>query len=295
MRVTNQMVIDTTLSDLNRALSRLQDSQTDLTTGREIRRASDDPTRASAAMTIRNELRRSEHEARSLDDAQAWLTAADTVLVSGLDRLTMAKEAAVRAANDGVANPSSRDAIASSVDNLRQELIAIANTRYLNRSIFNGTESGDAYDTAGNYLGNDSAVMRKIAPNTTMAINMTGEEIFGQQAAPEGDVFAVLDRLSTAISTGDMTGLAAAHADLDAAMTRWTSASAEIGSRSARVDGVKARSAEAEVLLKETLSQLEDTDIAEALINVKANENAYQAALAAAAKVLPPSLLDFMR
>lgn len=295
MRVTNQMVIDTTLRDLNRALSRLQDSQTDLTTGRQIRRSSDDPTRASAAMTIRNQLRRADHNARALDDAQAWLTAADTALVSGLDRLSSVKEAAVRAANDGVGNPTTREAIASSIDNMRAELMGLANTKYLNRSIFNGTADSDAYDAAGVYLGNDAAVMREIAPNTTLAVNMTGEEIFGDQAAPEGDVFAVMDRLATAVRNGDMAALAAAHDDLDVAMTRWSSATAEIGSRSARVEGVKARSAENDVLLRETLSQLEDTDIAEALISVKANENAYQAALGAAAKVLPPSLLDFMR
>lgn len=295
MRVTNSMVIDTTLSDLNRALSRLQGSQTDLTTGRMIRRPSDDPTRASAAMTIRNQLRRADHNARSLDDAQAWLNAADTALVSGLDTLSSVKAAAVQAGNTGVSSPATREAIARSIDNMREDLLALANTKFLNRSVFNGSAAGPAYDAAGVYRGNDAGVMREIAPSTTVQVNMTGEEIFGRQTNLEDNVFAVLERLSLAVRAGDSAGMAAAHTDLDAAATRWSAAAAEIGSRSARVDGVQARQASNDVMLREALSELEDTDLAEALISVKANENAYTAALGAAAKVLPPSLLDFLR
>ena len=295
MRVTNSMVLSSTLSDLNRSLQRLQVSQADLTTGRVVRRPSDDPTRASASMSIRNQLRRADHSERALVDAQAWLSTADTALVSGLETLGSVKEAAVRAANDGALNPTSREGIAASIEGMRSDLLGLANTKYLNRSIFNGTAAGDAYDAAGVYQGNDAQVIREIGPGTTVVANMTGEAIFGSQSAPEGDVFAVIDRLAAAIRAGDTAGITAAHADLDVATTRWSSATAEIGSRAARVEGVRARAATTEVELRNALSELEDTDIAEALISVKANENAYTAALTAAAKVLPPSLVDFMR
>lgn len=295
MRVTNSMVVASTLRDLNRSLSRLQTSQTELSTGRKIRRASDDPTGASAAMTVRNQLRRADQHSRSLTDAQSWLSIADTALVSGLDMLGRVKELAVRAGNDGVANATTRQAIASEVSNLRQELLAIANTQYLDRSIFNGTAAGNAYDAAGVYTGDAAQVTREIAPNTSISVNVTGESIFGSQAAPEGDLFAVLDRLEAAIASGDTFGIAAEHEFLDQATTRVSASAAEIGSRAARLEGVRDRSAVNLVSMREALSQIEDADIAESLIAVKAHENAYTAALQAAAKVIPPSLLDFMR
>jgi flagellar hook-associated protein 3 FlgL len=58
---------------------------------------------------------------------------------------------------------------------------------------------------------------------------------------------------------------------------------------------VIARTSADEITLRETLSMIEDVDIAEALITVKTRENAYTAALQAASRVIPPSLLDFMR
>lgn len=299
MRVTNSMVVNSTLRDLNLSLSRLQDSQTDLTTGRQIRRPSDDPTGASAAMTIRNQLRRSEHQARSLDDAQAWLSSADTALVTGLEVLGSVKETAVRAANSGASNGLAQEALAKSVENMRTDLLSLANTKYLGRPIFNGTAApnaaGNAYDAAGTYSGNNALVSREIGPNTTVQVNMTGEEIFGVQGAPFGSVFDVLEELADAIRTGDTARMATAQDELETATTRWSAATAEIGSRGARVEQTLARSTDTDILLRETLSKLEDTDVAAALINVKANENAYTAALTAAAKVIPPSLVDYLR
>jgi flagellar hook-associated protein 3 FlgL len=44
----------------------------------------------------------------------------------------------------------------------------------------------------------------------------------------------------------------------------------------------------------ERLSKIEDADIPEAIIDLKAKEVAYQAALASAAKVLNVSLVDYL-
>src|SRR5688572_12815553 len=116
MRVTNSMVLRSTLRDLNGSLARLQDTQADLSTGKSIRKVSDDPGRASSAMATRQQIRRSEQQARTLADAQSWLYAADTALVSGLDMMTRLKELAVLAGNQGVATPGSRAAIAAEVN-----------------------------------------------------------------------------------------------------------------------------------------------------------------------------------
>lgn len=295
MRVTNSMVLTSTLRDLNSTLARLQGAQIDLSTGRVVRKASDDPAKATAAMALHNQVRRGEHRTRELSDAQGWFNVADTALVNSLDLLGRAKELASRAASTGVTDAESRTAIAAELGNLRQELISIANTKYLNRSVFNGTTTGDSYDSAGNYLGNDAAIMRTVAPGTVLRTNLTGEEIFGAQAAPQGDLFAVLDRLATAITAGNGANMATEQANLDAARTRMASATAELGSRSARLDSIKARADSDDVSLKETLSKIEDTDLAGALMDVKNRENAYNAALSAAARVIPQSLLDYLR
>jgi flagellar hook-associated protein 3 FlgL len=295
MRVTSSMFTGTTLVDLNRNLERLQRSQSELASGRAIQAPSDDPAGVSSAMMIRNQLRRSDQYGRAQSDAQSWLSTSDSVVVNGLDLLSRVKELAVRAANSGANDATARTALATEVGQIRDDLIALANTKYLGRSIFAGTAAGAAYDTAGVYQGDSGAVVRDVAPGTSIQVNVTGPDVFGDPSAPEGDLFAVLDRMEAAIAGGNMAALATEHSHLDDARQRVGAAAASVGGRGARLEGVRTRSAADEAMFRETLSTIEDIDIAEALISVKARENAYTAALQAASRVLPTSLLDYMR
>jgi flagellar hook-associated protein 3 FlgL len=115
------------------------------------------------------------------------------------------------------------------------------------------------------------------------------------QAGPDGDLFAVLDRLQTAIGANDPVAIGTEHARFDSASKRLASAAAEIGTRASRIDNLRTRAAADEAALRERLSGLEDADLAEALLNVRSSENAYNAALQAAGRVLPASLLDYLR
>lgn len=295
MRVTNSMMIGTTLADLNRSLSRLQDSQTDLATGKAIRKPSDDPSGARSAMTFRSELRRADQYDRTQNDAQGWLATSDSAIVSSLDLLGRVKELAVRAANTGANDQVARSAIANELGQIRDDLIGLANTEYLGRSVFAGTTDGPAYDPTGVYIGDDVAVLRDVAPGTSMQVNTTGPGVFGDPSAPEGDLFAVLDRMQTAISTGNTADLTTEHGRFDTSRANVAAAAGEVGTRGARLEGIQTRSAAQNESLREALSMIEDVDIAEALISVKSRENAYTAALQAASQVLPPSLLDYMR
>jgi flagellar hook-associated protein 3 FlgL len=296
MRVTNSMVLRATMSDLNSSLSRLQTSQDILASGRNVRRPSDDPTRAAASMGMRTEQRRSDHRQRASQDATGWLDAASSTLMSGLDLMSRVKELTVQAANTGSATTGSRAAIASELRGIRDELLALANSRYVDRPVFNGTSAGQAYDKAtGAYLGNDAPVVREIAPDTTITVNMTGESVFGVQSAPSGDLFAVLDRLATAVSSGDNTAIAAEQVNTDDARERMSQAVGELGTRAARVENVRARTDAQRADLIASISELEDADLAEAVMTVKTRENAYMAALQAASKIIPPSLVDYLR
>ncbi|MGD9998110.1 MAG: flagellar hook-associated protein FlgL [Ilumatobacteraceae bacterium] len=296
MRVTSSMMLRSTLRDLSQGLSRLQQTQEQIASNRQLTRPSTNPGATANAMGMRQEIRRAEQRLRSLDDAQGWLSTADSVLTSSLDALGRAKEIAIRAANTGsISDPAARQAMAAEISSIRSELLANANATYGSRSLFNGTASGAAYATNGTYLGNSASVVRDVAPSTTVAINLTGPEIFGTAGGPVGDVFEVLDRLATAITAGDGAAIATEHVNVDNAAAQLSAATVEIGSRSARLEDAKVRAEDGLSLLKSQLSQVEDVDIVDALIRVKAQESSYQAALQVAANVIPTSLLDYLR
>jgi flagellar hook-associated protein 3 FlgL len=296
MRVTSSMMMRSTLRDLSQGLSRLQETQTQITSNRALTRGSSNPGATTSAMGMRQDIRRSEQRARSLDDAQGWLSTADGALTSSLDAMARAKEIAVRAANTGaVADPAARAAMAAEIRSIRSELLANANTSYGTRSVFNGTANGTAYNSAGTYTGNASSVMRDVAPSTTIAVNLTGPEVFGTAGGPVGDAFEVLERLAVAITNGDSAAMATEHTNLDGSTARLSAATVELGTRAARLEDAKSRAEDSKLLLTTQLSQVEDVDLVDALIQVKAQENSYQAALQVAANILPVSLLNYLR
>jgi flagellar hook-associated protein 3 FlgL len=296
MRITNSMMTTGVLRDLSWSLRRMQHTQEQLSTGRQLVRASDDPAAAATALALRHQSARAGHFNRSATDAQGWLETADSTLTSALDRLNRAKEITVQASSSGgLSNPSARQGMATEIQAIRADLISLANTKYNGRSLFNGTAVGDAYDAAGQYQGNSAAVLRDVAPQTTMQVNSTGPAIFGTQGGAIGNMFEILDRLSTAITTGNDTAMAAEHTNLDNAMKNLGSATVDLGSRAARLGEIQSRAQDEALRLKSQLSEVEDVDVVDATVRSKEQETAYTAALQVAAKVLPPSLVDYLR
>jgi len=296
MRVTASMMTTNTLRDLNLSLGRLQKTQTQLSTGRQITKASDNPTGTATAMGLRKSLNRADQYSRSLDDAAAWLATADATLTSGLDLLARAKELAVAASNSGgISDPNARIAMSTELRSIRTQMLGLANTTQGTRSIFNGTAAGAAYSSTGVYNGNAGTVVRDVAAQDSLAINLTGPQVFGTAGGAVGDMFEVLDRLATAVLAGNDAAIATEHTNLDGATQLMAAATVDTGSRAAKVENIRGRAADEVLRLRDQLSNIEDIDPATAILTEKMQENSYQAALQVAAKILPMTLLDFLR
>ena len=256
---------------------------------------SDDPRATSDALNLRGRLGRHDQLVRTANDTRSRLAVADNMLVSASDATIRIKELTVRAANAGASDDTSRAALSSEVRALRSELLGTANTAYLGRPLFSGTVGGDPYDDAGVYQGNDTIEVRTVAEGTRVAGNISGEQVFGDQASATGDLFAVLDRLATAIESGDGAAIATEHSNLDSARTRLSSAMAEVGRRVAQLENVEVTSGLRREQLVEQLSEIEDVDLAQAVIDMTSNDTAHQAALSTAARAMPQSLAQYLR
>lgn len=296
MRVTSSMMARTTMRDLASKLSQLQETQNRITTGKQYLRASANPSAAGEAMLARQSMRRVDQMSREIDDAKGWLGASDAALTTGLDALQRASDITIRAANTGGGSqPSTLAAYAAQIRSIRAEMLSLANTSYGDRSVFNGNAAGPAYDANGVYLGDTGTVVRDIAPNLSMNINVTGPEAFGTGGGTPGNLFEVLDRLAAAIESGDNSAIAVEQANLAGATQTLAAATATIGVRGERLDAIAERTVDDRLRLRTQLSNVEDVDIVDALIRSKEQEAGYQASLQVAAKVFPMSLMDFLR
>jgi flagellar hook-associated protein 3 FlgL len=296
-RVTSIGSVNRSLADLMSANRALIDAQARMSSQKQLQRASDSPAQTLAALEHRGVLQRTAQQQRNATDARMWLSSADTALTSGVDELTRVRTL-VSSARSGASDPNARKAIADEIRTIRTAMLSLANTEHLGRPIFAGTSAADAaFAPDGTYLGDDGVVRRPIAPAVDVQVNRAGPSVFGEYAADpmDGNIFQVLDALAAAVEAGDDDAMALGITRIDTAIDRIEAAQVELGARARQVDDVVARSESAEIDRRMALSELEDVDIAEAILDLKAKELGYQVALSATAKVSTLSLLDFLR
>jgi flagellar hook-associated protein 3 FlgL len=276
---------------MQRTLSQLQDIQNQISANKRITKASDDPVGAASSLRLRSDVDRSDQIDRNLGDAQAWLNTADDTLGEVVTQVQRARDLAIQSQNGALAQ-TERDAIATELDKIRETMLGLANTQYSGRSIFAGTANTAAYDSSGNFLGTSNAVERTVSPGVRVRINVTGDDVFGPSGA---DLFANIATLATAVRGGNTNSIDAAVVAIDTRTSTVQARLAEVGARTRRIETMKDRNDSGAISLKQELSSVEDIDLPKALIEAQLRQVAYQAALQTTAKVIQPTLVDFLR
>jgi flagellar hook-associated protein 3 FlgL len=298
-RVTQHMITNRSMANLQGSLARLSKTQEQLSTGRVINRPSDDPVGTTTAMRLRSSMAQAAQHQRNAEDGAGWLQMVDTTLTGSTEILRRAKELALQGIN-GANGPSAMAALGQEVSGLREALLSSANTTYLGRPIFGGVTAGrTAYDASGTYVGTPGAgVMRTVATGDRVRVDQDAAAAFGPNTPgnpPTGDVFADLAQLASDLSSGNITGVRSGLGALDAGLDRMTSALADVGTRANRLDRAIEAAKDATLTQTQSLTEVENVDLAAATMQLKMQEVAYQAALGATSRVIQPSLLDFLR
>ena len=300
VRVTQRMLSHQSFGGMQSAMGRVAKAQEQLTTGRVINRPSDDPTGATTAMRIRSSISDQKQFLRNASDASGWLSQIDGTISSMTDQVRRARDIALQGSNSGSMGPEAREALATEVDQIRAGLINSANTQYLDRPVFGGVTAGStAYDATGALadpaaIGTGLGVKRMIAPGASVRVDVEGPEVFGDGTTGDS-VFDHLTALSTALRSADNAGMTTAIGKLSDDGKRMVNVQADVGARAARVDKAQSVANDSQLTLTNSLSEVENTDLAKATLDLQLQEVSYQAALGATARVLQPSLLEFLR
>jgi flagellar hook-associated protein 3 FlgL len=292
IRVTQNMVTNRSLTSLQAGLDRLAQTQEKLSTGKNLNRPSDSPTDATTSMKIRVQLAETQQHVRNAQNGLGWLDVTDTTLSGMADNLRRVSELALQGANASITGSTSA-ALATEVAQIREGLLAQANTTYLDRPIFGGVTAGtQAFDASGAYVGADAPVQRSVADGVKVRIDVSGTTVVG----PNGDnLFDDLAALESALRLGDKAGIQAGIAAVTERQRAVSDAQAAVGASYNRVDAAERKGQDALVTLSSALSEVEDTDLPKAMVDLQMHEVAYQAALASTARVMQPSLVDFLR
>ncbi len=146
MRVTQNMIFSTSISNINNALSEVMRLNAQNSAQKKILSPSDDPSGYKQVLDLRAYTSAMEQYEDNIDTANGWLNLADEMLLQASELLTSSKELATQAAT-GTLTADQRQSLASQARQNLASMISIANTEYVGQSIFAGHKIDDnAYE-----------------------------------------------------------------------------------------------------------------------------------------------------
>jgi len=294
------------LLNLNRNAQQMNNTQTQLATGRKINKPSDDPVGITYSLRYRAELSSNEQYQKNVDSAVSWLEFNDTVLNQAGSVLQRLRELTVQGATD--TNPQSAlDSINEEVKQLKGQLIDVSNSKLNGKYIFNGetydvkpydfpTSADGSLDTtnAASVVTDKGKINFIVGESVQLPINVNGNEVFGFETEDD-HLFVTVDNIIKALASGDTKELSNQLENIDTRMNKMLAIRAEIGAKTNRVDLMTDRLTDLEINLTDMQAKVEDADVAEVMMKAKIQENIYNASLSAGAKIISPSLVDFLR
>lgn len=298
MRVANKTLYDGVMRNLTRTSVELNEANQIVSSGKNISNLSDDPVGMVSVLDLRSSLSGLEQMDRNLSVGRSWLNSAESALSQTENILSAAKELTVQMSNATKSAAERKNAV-NMVDGYLKQIISLADTNVGGRYIFGGTNTGTApfslndSETVVEYNGNDTPFSIRIGKDTNIPIGRDGKDIFGKEW-DESNIFKTLIDLKNHLETNDVSEIQNTMTKLDDHMMTIRASISDIAGKSIHIDIKEQIIRDLELTYTDRMSRIEDADIAEAVINLKAKELAYNASLNSASKMMQLSLVNYV-
>ena len=288
MRVTQSMLSNNFLRNITTSYSKMGDIQDQIQTGKKVNRPSDDPVVVMKGIGYRTEVAKVEQFQRNIGEVNSWLDITDNTLDKVGQALQRINELTIKAAND-TNTSDERAKINEELEQIREHLQDLANTKVGTKYIFSGTKTTTPiYDTtAGSYVAADPAFQKDVNIEIFDGITLkSNTNVY--------DLFVSMDKL-----IGDMTSGTVEHrasiGDIETKINDLLVVRANVGARQNRVELMDDRLSSQEIISVTRMSENEDIDYERTITDMISQESVHKAALSVGAKIIQPSLADFLR
>jgi len=282
--------------------SALAKTQLQLSSGKRINTAADDPTGAAQLLGLSESTKLTEQFQLNIQTLQANLPLEDSVLGSVVNNLQRAKELAIQGLNDSN-NSADRDAIAKEIRQITDDVLGLANRKNSNGEYLFGGFQGNtvpfAHDGVGNfaYAGDQGQRNIQIGPNRQVANGDSGLEVFlkvpdASGLTPFEDLFTTLYTLASDLEADAPN--AQSLDQLDNAVEHIVGFQATIGARLNAIDNQSQVNDSLLLQVAETRSQIEDLDLVSAAAKLSQQTGILQAAQQAFVRVQNLNLFNFL-
>jgi flagellar hook-associated protein 3 FlgL len=288
MRVANKTIYDAVTYNLSNCTQEMNKANEIVSTGKRINNLSDDPVGLTQALNVRSAISNLEQMQRNISRGNSWLASSESALTHVEDIISDTKALCVQMAT-ATTGSTQRLSAAGTVQNMLDEIISLANTNVAGSYIFSGSKTDTTpFSDNGTYNGNSNAFTVKIGKDATVEVGSDGDAVFG-------NIFSTMADLKTALETNDVGGIQDAMSNLDEHFDDISAKISDVGSKMNRMDVKEKIFQDINLANTDRLSKIEDADMAEAIMELKAREFTYQAALSSSAKLMTLTLMDYMK
>lgn len=300
MRVTTLQSLQRRIAEILQGQERLEAARDRVSSGRRIQRPSDSPAEIAELLRARTLVADLEQRRATADAFLPHMRASEMALGEIAGAVREIRILALQA-NNGTISPEQRLTLGEQVQRLRDRVRDLANTRISGRYLFAGTNTLTEPFTAGepiSYTGNTAPIQASLFDGGLLDVSVTGDALLNRRdlaGSGSTDLFQNLFAVETAVRSGDNKQIAAGLTALDEDLHHLLRLRGDMGARIQYVEAMRRRIEEDLLAAKQRQSDLEDVDLAAAILEAGTAETAHEARLLAASPRHRTSLLDYLR
>lgn len=306
MKVSTSQIFDRATTQMSAQQAKVSEMQTQLATGKQVLRPSDNPEQAALIQRLSTALNRQDVYESNIDSINSRLGAEESALLAAEDVMQRIRELAVQASTDTVSSDG-RQIIAAEVTALRDQLVSLANSTDVSGNyVFSGSMvrtlpfsenvSGDLV-----YQGDQNRMLVDVSDQRQLALNRPGNEAFSSVLREVDGVservnfFTVIDDFSAALKDNDQTQLQSSLAEVSDLTQNMAISIADVGSRLRITESQLDSLTETKLRYQSLLSNAQDLDYATAITQLTSEIMSLEAGQSSFAKISQLSLFDYIR
>lgn len=310
MKVSNSFFFDRAADQLSELQGRLVKSQSQVASGKQVVRPSDEPNQVATIQRFKSLQARQENYLTNIGLVQGRLDSEAGALSSVIDLMYRVKELTVQGSSETVGR-ADRRAIAAELNGLREQILSLANSQDINGNfLFAGSRvqvrpfEPSPQNPLGppTYQGDQTRMEVMIGDQRSLPINRAGSEVFVRVVRTDDSgnasgigFFQAFDDLVTAMDTSVQADIQRGHAELDRMFEGLLLAQADIGTDQAILEHQGLTIQDTLTTVKSSLSKVEDLDYAKAITEMNKQVLSLEAAQSSFAKISQLTLFDYLR
>jgi flagellar hook-associated protein 3 FlgL len=264
MAISDLSLFNSMAYALDQTTSNIQTVEQQLATGKQVVEPSDNLVNYGEAQLLSSRASAVSNDINTATRIQGSLTTADNTLSSVSNWLNSAISIATQGAN-GTVSTAQMSTLGGQVQSILQQVIGAGNTQYAGTYLFGGSQTGNApFDPTGNYLGDATNTFAGFSDGTKIQSTFNGQAIFGNSTS---GAIGALTSLQNALQSGNQSATASALTQLQTALTSVATADGNVGINESSVQTFSGNANTESTTLQGSISNLTDTDVAQASLN----------------------------